>query len=271
MKKAITLIILIAAICSCTQEESSITILHTNDTHSHFEPEKDGRGGLTARAALIKHIKDSVGSENTLLFDCGDFSQGSLYYNVYKGAMEIEAMNLMGYDAGTIGNHEFDFGLENIANLVRMADFPILSANLIFDGTVCEGLIKPYTIIERNGRKIGVFALSPNPEGLVLKDNYRGVTFRSPIEAATECVKILQGEKCELIICLSHLGWKSNNGYCDEQLATETEGIDIILGGHSHDYFEEPLCYKNRSDKNVVMQQAGKYGRYLGTMEITFR
>lgn len=268
MKKILfTLAILL---CCGANAQNHITILHTNDTHSCIEPEKNGNAGVLNRALLIESFADSVGKDNILLFDCGDFSQGSLYYNSFKGSTEIELMNAMGYDAGTIGNHEFDFGLDNLARLIKMAKFDFVCANYDFTGTVCEGLVKPYTIIERGGKRIGVFGLSPDPKGLVSQENYVGVTFTSPVEAAKRCVDELKAKGCDAIVCLSHLGWKIKNEYNDERVAAETAGIDIILGGHSHDYFEEPLIYKNFEDKDVVMQQMDKNGRHLGIVNLIF-
>ena len=268
MKKILfTLAILL---CCNVKAQECITRLHTNDTHRCIEPEKNGNAGVLNRALLIESIADSVGRDNMLLLDCGDFSQGSLYYNCFKGSTEIELMNAMGYDAGTLGNHEFDFGLENLARLLRMAKFDVLCANYDFTGTVCEGLIKQYTIIERGGKKIGIFGISPDPKGLVAQENYEGITFISPIEAANRCVARLKAKGCNAIVCLSHLGWKINNEYNDERLVAETAGIDIILGGHSHDYFEQPLTYKNSEGKDVIMQQMGKNGRYLGFANLVF-
>lgn len=268
MRKMFFIIALILC-CSATAQEK-ITILHTNDTHSCIEPEKNGNAGVVNRALLIEELRDSLGKDNLLLFDCGDFSQGSLYYNTFKGTVEIELMNAMGYDACTIGNHEFDFGLENMARLFSMATFPVVCANYDFTGTVCEGLVKKYAVIERGGIRIGVFGLSPDPVGLVAKEYYEGIEFISPVEAANNAVAALEKEKCDVIVCLSHLGWRIGNEYNDERLASETAGIDIILGGHSHDYFEQPLVYKNRDGKDVVMQQMGKNGRYLGHVTLTF-
>lgn len=268
MRKILFIITLILC-CSATAQEK-ITILHTNDTHSCIEPEKNGNAGVVNRALLIEELRDSLGKDNLLLFDCGDFSQGSLYYNTFKGAVEIELMNAMGYDACAIGNHEFDFGLENMARLFSMATFPVVCANYDFTGTVCEGFVKKYAVIERGDKRIGVFGLSPDPVGLVAKEYYEGIDFISPVEAANDAVAALEKEKCDVIVCLSHLGWRIGNEYNDERLASETAGIDIILGGHSHDYFEQPLVYKNRDGKDVVMQQMGKNGRYLGHVTLTF-
>ena len=269
MKRLFIIIALFSSLAVVAQER--LTILHTNDTHSCIEPEKNGGAGVLNRAILLEELRDSLGAGNVLLFDCGDFSQGSLYYNAFKGAFEIELMNAMGYDACAIGNHEFDFGMENMARIFRMAEFPVLCANYDFSGTLCEGLVKPYTVIERAGARIGVLGLSPNPEGLVLKENYTGVKFISPIIAAEKAVNALKKENCDVIVCLSHLGWKINNEFNDERLISGTSGIDVLLGGHSHDYFEKPLIYKNKEGKDVIMQQMGKNGRFIGIVNLLFK
>ena len=260
--------LLLSAAIACAQER--LTILHTNDTHSCIDPEKDGGAGVLNRALLLEQLRDSLGSSNVLLFDCGDFSQGSLYYNTFKGDVEIGLMNAMGYDACTIGNHEFDFGLENMARIFSEAEFPVLCANYDFTGTPCEGIVKPWTVIKRGGVRVGVFGLSPDPAGLVAKGYCQGVVFISPVEAARRAVAALEKEGCDVIVCLSHLGWQINNEYNDERLVRETSGIDLILGGHSHDYFEKPLLYKNKEGKDVLMQQMGKNGRYLGIVSLSF-
>ena len=272
MKRMFFVMLLTALLTvACSEKETVVTILHTNDTHSCIEPEKNGTAGVVNRAALIENFRDSLGADNMLLFDCGDFSQGSLYYNTFKGGLEVELMNAMGYDAATIGNHEFDFGMENMARLFRMAEFPFVCANYDFTGTVCEGLVKPYVVIRRGGKKIGVFGLSPDPAGLVSKDNYAGVKFISPVDAANRCAKELRARGCDLVVCLSHLGWKINNEYNDEKLLALTDGIDIVLGGHSHDYFQEPEYRKNAGGKDVFIQQMGKNGRYLGYVSVEIK
>lgn len=265
----ILIVILLFATTITAQEK--ITILHTNDTHSCIEPEKNGGAGVLNRALLIEAIRDSVGADRVLLFDCGDFSQGSLYYNTFKGSVEIEIMNAMGYNAGAVGNHEFDLGMGNLARLAKMADYPILCANYDFTGTPCEGIIMPSTIIERKGFKIGVFALSPNPEGLISKDYYAGIKYLSPIDTANKYAQELRKQGCDVVICLSHLGYQMPNEACDdERLAAATKGIDLILGGHSHTYFKEPAKLINAEGKEVIMQQMNKNGRYLGYATLTF-
>ncbi len=265
-------LIAIIAVATCLQAQERIVILHTNDTHSCIEPEKNGNAGVLNRALLIEDIKGKEGAENVLLFDCGDFSQGSLYYNIFRGDVEIELMNAMGYNAGALGNHEFDFGLENLARLAEKANFPLLCSNYDFTGTPCEGVIKPWACIECNGIKIGVFALAPNPDGLIPKNNYKGVKFLSPIESARRYTKLLREKGCDIIICLSHLGYELPNfEYDDKRLATATSGIDLILGGHSHTYLEKAEKITNCEGKETLLQQLNKNGRYLGVFEIEFQ
>lgn len=270
--------ILLAAWCVCgalaAQDVKELLILHTNDTHSRVEPvsatdpnpKSAGKGGFVRRAALIKQMRET--EKDLLLFDCGDFSQGSPFYNMFGGEVEVKLMNEMGYDAGTIGNHEFDFGLENMARLFRLADFPIVCANYGVQGTVLEGLVKPYVVLERKGIKIGVFGLGPALDGLVQAKNCEGVVFEDPVEAARRVAEVLRNrEKCDLVVCLSHLGWKGTP-YSDEELIARTRDIDIVLGGHSHSYFDKTLFYPNLDGKEVPLQQMGKNAVYVGKMNV---
>ena len=203
-----------------------------------------------------------------LLFDCGDFSQGSVYYNLFKGEVEILLMNQMGYDACTIGNHEFDFGLENMARLFRMAEFPIVCCNYDFSGTPVEGLVKPYIILERDGVRVGILGVSPRMEGLVAQANYQGVEYTKPIKAAQPIVDHLrQKEQCDVVVCLSHLGWlEGEEG--DKGFIAGTHGIDVVLGGHSHTYFEHPQYILNSEGHEIVVNHMGKNARFVGTLEL---
>ena len=268
MKRYIPMIVAMFLLVACRPASDTLTILHTNDTHSCITAEKDGGAGVLNRALLIEHVADSVGCDNMLLFDCGDFSQGSLFYNIFKGEIEIELMNAMGYDACVIGNHEFDYGLENMARLFRLADFPVLCANCDFTGTPCEGLVKRYVVIKRGGRKVGVFGLTTNPNGLVSRENCEGVRYIDPVEAARECVAALTKAGCDAIVCLSHLGWQTVGECNDEVIAASTLGIDVILGGHTHDYFSQPASYLCSDGGTVLVQQMGKNGRYLGRVTL---
>lgn len=268
---------LVAAFCGASFAQKQLVILHTNDTHSTIEPvsmyskvkEAAGKAGFLRRVAMVKEQRKQ--NPGLLLFDSGDFSQGSTYYTMFKGEVEIGLMNIMGYDAATIGNHEFDFGLDNLALLALKAKFPIVCSNCDFDGTPCEGLIKKYIVIERDGIRIGVFGLTPKVEGLVMRENIEGVKYIDPIEASKEMVKTLrEKEKCNVVVCLSHLGWGLGPEYMDDQqLVAATNGIDIVLGGHSHTYMKEMEWVKNVDGEGVPVDQNGKHGAFIGRITLT--
>ena len=216
------------------QETKKIIILQTSDVHSRIEPmtqEGDrnyGQGGFVRRATFLQQFRKE--NPDVLLFDCGDISQGTPYYNMFKGEVEVKLMNEMGYDAMTIGNHEFDFGLDNMARLFRMAHFPVVCANYDVTGTVLEGLVKPYVVLERGGMKIGVFGVSPKMEGLVQADKCEGIVYNDPIVAAQEVTDLLRTkEGCDVVIYLSHLGFSHKNEVFVENLAAATRGIDVIM------------------------------------------
>lgn len=250
-------------------QKKQLVILHTNDTHSCIMPLNPnladtalaGRGGFLRRMALIED--ERAKTPGLLLIDSGDFSQGSPYYNFYKGEVEVELMNRMGYDVATIGNHEFDFGLENMARIFRMAKFPIVCANYDFTGTSVEGLVKPYTIIKRNGLKIGLFGLSPQPKGLVDTTKFVGVKYLDPVETARRMAALLKMKRCDVIICVSHLGWEDEE-LTDQMLVPATCDIDIVLGGHSHTYMKTLRYVKNVDGKDVPVDQNGKHGIWIG-------
>ncbi|MBR2883041.1 MAG: metallophosphatase [Prevotella sp.] len=266
--------ILVAALClfaTMANAQEELVIISTNDTHSTIVPLssnledtlKAGRGGYIRRIALLEEQRSQ--HPGLLLFDSGDFSQGSPYYTLFKGEVEMKLMNMMKYDAVGIGNHEFDFGLDNIARLVKMSDFPWVCANLDFAGTVLEGLIQPYTVIERGDVKIGVFGLTPQLEGLVAAENIGGVVYNDPIESAINVVgQLRETERCDVVVCLSHLGWDMAPIVDDSTLVAKTTGIDIVLGAHSHDYFIDLQYVKNAEGKEVPVDQNGKHGIYIG-------
>lgn len=257
--------------------EKQLFILHTSDTHSRIEPisreaadEYAGMGGAVRRAGIVKQFRSK--HPDMLLLDCGDVSQGTPYYNLFQGELEIKMMNLMGYDAMAIGNHEFDFGLENMARLFRLARFPIVCSNYEVAGTVLEGLVKPYIILEREGLKIGVFGLAPKLEGLVQADKSEGVVYKDPIAVAQEMSDLLGGkEGCDVVICLSHLGLQRlmPGDVDDEQLVAKTHGIDVILGGHTHTFMEKPMVYLNANGENVSLLHSGRNGIFVGEMVLT--
>ena len=257
-------------------QKKQLVILHTNDTHSCIMPLNPnladtalaGRGGFLRRMALIED--ERAKTPGLLLIDSGDFSQGSPYYNFYKGEVEVELMNRMGYDVATIGNHEFDFGLENMARLFRNARFAVVCANYDFSGTPCEGIVKPYTVIVRNGVRIGVFGLSPRLEGLITATNYGSTKYLDPIPVAKRMVSILRGkEKCDIVICLSHLGWKIGDPTAsDECVIKETTGIDLMLGGHSHTMLATPQYVEDAAGKKVPVIQNGKSACSISRFDI---
>lgn len=248
-------------------QTKEIEILHTNDSHSCIMPLNThladtllaGRGGYLRRVAMIK--EERAKNPQLMLIDSGDFSQGSPYYSLFKGDVEVGLMNMMGYDVATIGNHEFDFGMENMARIFKEAKFPIVCANYDFRGTVVEGLVKPYAIIKRNGLKIGVFGLSPKLDGLVMKTNCKGVKYLDPISVAQQMADKLKS--CDMVVCISHLGW-DEKGMNDQELIAKTKGIDIVLGGHSHTYFKTLRYVKNLEGKEIPVDQNGKHAIYVG-------
>ena len=254
------------------KKHKQLVILHTNDTHSTILPlnpnidNKDiaGRGGFLRRINMIKEQRSQ--NPDLLLFDSGDFSQGSGYYTLFKGEVEVGLMNQMGYDAATIGNHEFDFGMDNMAKLFRMANFPIVCSNYDCTGTVLEGLVKPYIIINRDGVKIGVFALAPPLKGLVFDGNCEGITYLDPAETGQKYIDILRKqEKCDLVICISHLGWAVSE-YPDERFLSLTEGCDLVLGGHTHTYMQELEYAPDKNGRQIPVDQNGKHGAFIGKL-----
>ena len=252
--------------------QKQLTILHTNDTHSTIMPlnpnledtMKAWRGGYLRRINMLKEERRK--DPDLLLFDSGDFSQGSGYYTMFKGDVEVGLMNEMHYDAATIGNHEFDFGLDNMARLFKMAQFPIVCTNYDFTGTVCEGLVKPYIVLKRKGVKIGVFALSPKLKGLISDKNCPGVKYLDPAKVALETATMLKKDmKCDMVICISHLGWDMG-GDDDSYMIKGSRNIDVVLGGHSHTFLERLEYVNNMDGKPVPVDQNGNHGIFIGKM-----
>ena len=272
MKFRYLFISILCCIASVGFAQKHLTILHTNDTHSCVLPLKTtladtllaGRAGFVRRISMIE--QERAKDKSLLLFDSGDFSQGSPFYTLFKGDVEIGLMNRMHYDAGTIGNHEFDFGMQNMARIFKMANFPILCSNYDLKGTPLDEVVKKYTIIKRNGVKIGVFALDPKLDGLVSKANYGIIKYLDPIAVANEMATMLKNDKkCDLVICISHLGWEEN-GMGDQMMIAGSRNIDLVLGGHSHTYFKTLRYIKNLDGKNIPVDQNGKNAIYVGKM-----
>lgn len=265
---SILLFLLLIPALACAQETKKLTLLQTSDVHSRIEPitqdgdRNYGEGGFVRRATFLKQFREET--PNVLLFDCGDFSQGTPYYNMFQGEVEIALMNELEYDAITIGNHEFDFGMDNMARLFRMAKFPIVCANYDLDATVLKELVKPYVILDRYGLKIGVFGLGARPEGLIQANKCEGVIYKDPVTTSNDVAQELKDQGCDVIVCLSHLGIQ-----LDENLVAKTRNIDVILGGHSHTFFKNPKNYLNMDGKNVTIMHTGKSGIYVGRLDLT--
>ena len=253
-----------------------LTILHTNDTHSRIDPfpmdgsRNQGLGGVAARAQLVNMIRKE--EEHVLLLDAGDIFQGTPYFNIYKGEPEIKAMTSMGYDAATIGNHDFDAGLENLAlQLNHHASFPMIISNYDFTNTPMEGRFQPYKIFKKGPLKIGILGVGIEMEGLVPSNLFGNTKYLDPIQQANRYAAELKQKNCDLIICLSHLGYKyDSNKVSDMVLAKETENIDLIIGGHTHTFLDAPVVVKNKKGEDVLINQVGFAGIQLGRLDFLF-
>lgn len=253
-----------------------ITILHTNDQHSRLEPfpktdRLAGRGGVVNRARILTKIRSE--EPNVLLFDAGDIFQGTPYFNFYKGRPEIELMSQMGYDAVTMGNHDFDGGLDLYVKQIKdYAKFPVLVANYDFTNTAMQGLGQPYKIFKIHGVKIGIFGLGINPQGLIPEKLFGGIKYLDPVKVANETAAFLRNEKkCSLVVCLSHLGYKMDGGEISDLLmAPQTKDVDLIIGGHTHTFLDTPTVLKNQNGKQILVNQAGWGGASLGRLDFTF-
>lgn len=253
-----------------------LTILHTNDMHCHFEPFPDndpkysGRGGMNRISAYVKKMRKI--EPELLLLDSGDFSQGTPYYNFFKGEVVLKLMSEMGYDATTIGNHEFDNGLAGFAEALKYANFPIVSSNYDFSNTSLNGLIKKNIVVEKNRIRIGIYGLGIELQGLVGKSLCENTVYNEPIETALFQEDYLRNnQKCDLIICLSHLGYQYKTPkVCDEVLAKSTHFTDVVLGGHTHTFLESPIEVLNKEKQPVVINQVGWAALMLGQLEFYF-
>ncbi len=256
------------------KKKSRLVILHTNDTHSTIEPfpskhsKFPNMGGVSKRHTILQKIRSE--EEHVLLLDAGDIFQGTPYFNTFNGELEMKLMSLLEYDAATMGNHDFDIGLEGFLNAQQFANFPFLCANYDFSETILSGKTKAYHIFHKAGIKIGVFGIGIALKGLVPMDKYGNTRYLDPISTANKIASELKSKSCDLVICLSHLGfeYENKNINSDRKLAAETQNIDIILGGHTHTFFDKPLVLKNSKNKDVLINQVGWGGVYLGRIDI---
>ena len=261
---------------SFSSQHKKITILHTNDVHSHIDPfgpddeRNPNQGGVARRATLIESIRKE--NPHTLLFDAGDIFQGTPYFNYYGGELEFKLMSMLKYDLATIGNHDFDNSIEGLYAQLPNAKFDFVSANYDFKNTVLDTHVKPYKTFMKNGIKIGVFGLGIKLAGLVDKIHYKETVYLDPKEIAQDMSRILkEEEKCDLVICLSHLGYKySYDKVSDLTLAESTKDIDLIIGGHTHSFLKKPTIVKNINGENTLVNQVGCYGINLGRIDFYF-
>ena len=255
-----------------------LTILHTNDQHSRIEPfdssysRNPNQGGFARRAALIQKIREE--EKNVLLLDSGDTFQGTPYFNFFGGELEFKLMSMMGYDASTMGNHDFDNGLEGFKKVLPNAKFPFICSNYDFKNTILDGQTLPYKVFKKNGIKVGIFGVGIELAGLVGKKSYGETVYLNPVEIAQHYATFLRNEKkCDLVICLSHIGYDYKDNprkISDKILASQTDGIDLILGGHTHTFLPEPQTFVNKSGKNVMVNQVGWAGLLLGKINFYF-
>ncbi len=272
------LLVIIALMASfllgCNQQDNpkTLLILHTNDVHSAVEPNAKAEGGFALRKAMIDSL--NLLYSNVLLLDAGDYFQGTPYFNFYGGKIEIEAMNKMGYDAITLGNHEFDNGVDALVDQIKLFQGKVLSANYDVSESALKSYVVPYTIFDKQGIKIGVFGLGVSPDGLIKADLFEGVRYLNPIEEANKTAKKLKHHyKCDIVVCISHLGYRYANQpekVCDSIIAIQSKNIDIILGGHTHDLIVNKKL-TNLSGKEVTIAQMGRNGLYLGKVVVEIK
>lgn len=258
--------------------DKKITILHTNDVHSHIEPFSSShskfpnKGGVARRSTIIESIRNQ--NPNTLLFDAGDIFQGTPYFNFYGGEVEFKLMSMLNYDAATIGNHDFDNGIDGLFAQLPNAKFSFISSNYDFKNTIMDTHAKKYKIFNKSDIKIGVFGLGIELEGLVTQKLFKETKYLDPIEISQEMTRILkEKEKCDLIICLSHLGHfykDAPSKICDVSLAKSTKDIDLIIGGHTHTFLEKPVIVDNIKGEKVIINQVGCWGLFLGQIDFYF-
>ncbi|MBC5862689.1 bifunctional metallophosphatase/5'-nucleotidase [Flavobacterium turcicum] len=258
-----------------TSKTKHLTILHTNDVHSYIDPfpadhpRNANMGGVARRAALIETVRKE--NPNVLLLDAGDIFQGTPYFNYYGGELEFKLMSMMQYDASAIGNHDFDNGIDGLRAQLPHAKFDFLCANYDFKNTVMDGFVKPFKVFNKDGIKVGVFGLGIELAGLVDKNLSKETVYNDPLEIAQDMVRILKKEqKCDIVICLSHLGYKYRdepNKISDIKLAELTQDIDLIIGGHTHTFLDKPTVLKNKAGQDVLVNQVGCYGINVGRID----
>jgi 5'-nucleotidase len=268
-----------APLLTAAAGETLITILHTNDTHSQIDPLPANdrlypdKGGVARRASLVKRIRTE--NPNTLMIDAGDVFQGTPYFNFYKGEVEYKSMSLIGYDVVTLGNHDFDNGVDALAAAMKFANFEFVSCNYDVRGTPLESRVKPYAVRVIAGVRVGLFGMGVSPDNLITPENFKGVKYNDPVKAAKDVVKTLrEKERCALVVGMSHLGYYPNprdGGVGDTQVAEQVDGIDFIASGHTHTFMKEPVLIKTPSGGSTMIFQVGRSGIYVGRVDLKVR
>ncbi|NVO85560.1 bifunctional metallophosphatase/5'-nucleotidase [Hymenobacter terrestris] len=266
----------VPAVAAADDKTVRLTILHTNDMHSRIEPFPDnaaqwaGMGGMARRAALVAQVRQQ--EPNVLLLDSGDIWQGTPYFNFFQGELEFKLMSQMAYDASTLGNHDFDNGLEGLHKQLPNATFPFLSANYDFTDTLLAGRFQPYKVFEKQGIRIGVFGMGLDLAGLVEDKNFGATKYLDPVAVARDMVaRLREAERCDMVICLSHLGYKYGSAKIDDiKLATQVEGIDLILGGHTHTFLDKPEPVAGPNGHTTLVNQVGWAGINVGRIDYAF-
>jgi len=267
------LLFLLLCVLSVTAR-TPLTLLHTNDTHSQLEPYPAGDGydagkaGVLRRETLIRQIRSET--DHVLVLDAGDFVQGSAYFNLFKGDAEMALMNFLKLDAVTLGNHEFDNGVDSLVKMLRKANFPVVCTNYDVSKTELRNVIKPWLIVNRGKIRIGIVGADVNPKGLVTPSNFEGVVYLDPISTLeTRAAWLKKKKNCDIVICLSHLGFENDNGRPDDlTLAEKSRNIDVIIGGHTHTYLKTPVLRMNLNGDSVIINQVGKGGSYIGRIDL---
>ena len=268
MKRILTAISIVMASMSLNAQD--LTILHVNDTHSHIDPQRSGdykgRGGVIEQAAYIDSVRCADGKRNVLLVHAGDFSQGTSYFTELGGNIEIDVLNALRFDVVTLGNHEFDNGIEELSRRLKNLEAEVVCANYDFEGTALDGLVKPYTIIRRGGKKIGIIGLLTDIMEVVDADIARMLTYQEPSQVVNRLSGYLKEEKdCDMVICLSHLGYGE-----DKELAASIRNVDIIVGGHSHTLLDDKQTVNDLDGEEVIIVQNWKWGLNVGNLSVDF-
>ena len=262
MKKILVLIAAVAALCACAPR---LVILHTNDTHSHMDPLRDGRGGIIERAAFVDSVRKAAGAGKVLLLHAGDFDQGTSYYSQMHGFLEADMINALKYDAVALGNHEFDDGIESLTERARKIQCPIVCANLDLSSFELGKYVKPYTVLHRGGKKIGIIGLEADLSTNVARSISSRIPQLDPVEVVNKWSEYLRNtEKCDMVILLSHYGYEPD----DQRIMPMLKGIDLVVGGHSHTFVEDFVYINDADNKPVPIITDGCWGLEMGVIKV---